>query len=130
MTRTQKPGHRVLTLGRLEGAAVAVENPKLMVSLKSMQLVMRTVKMPVVRMLTTDLSQATREATPEDHPTPQPRNLSGRTLTTVSKPTEGDDDTLTAQPNLIVGSSSQLNCVVVLLVKLLLFQEDQSLNWE
>ena len=52
--------------------------------------------MPVVRMLAVDLSQATRERTPEDLPTPQPRNLSGRTLITVSKPTEGDD-TLTAQ---------------------------------
>ena len=56
----------------------------------------RTVKMPAVRMLAVDLSQATREATPEDLPTPQPRNLSGRTLITVSKPTEGDDS-LTAQ---------------------------------
>ena len=71
--------------------------------------------MPVVRMLATDLSQATREATPEDLPTLQPRNLSGRTLITVSKPTEGDDDdTLTAQqsnkPNLTGGSSQLLNC--------------------
>ena len=52
--------------------------------------------MPAVRMLAVDLSQPTREATPEDLPTPQPRNLSGRTPITVSKPTEGDD-TLTAQ---------------------------------
>ena len=54
--------------------------------------------MPVVRMLAVDLSQETREATRGDLRTPQPKNLSGRTLIIVSKPTEGDDDdTLTAQ---------------------------------
>ena len=72
----------------------------------------RTVKMPAVRMLAVDLSQASREDTPEEIPTPQPRNLSGRTLITVSKPTEGDDS-LTAQvpnkPNLTGGSSKLLN---------------------
>ena len=84
------------------------------VHLKIMLVMRKTVKIPVVRMLAADLSQATREATPEDHPTPQPKNLSGRTLITVSKPTEGDDTSLPNKPNLIVGSSSQLNCDVLL----------------
>ena len=84
-----------------------------MMQLRLMLVMRRTVKMPVVRMLAVDLSQETREATRGDLPTPQPKNLSGRTLIIVSKPTEGDMMIIPSLPNkpkLTGGSSQLLNC--------------------
>ena len=103
-----------------------------MMQLRLMLVMRRTVKMPVVRMLAVDLSQETREATRGDLPTPQPKNLSGRTLIIVSKPTEGDMMMIPSLPNkpkLTGGSSQLLNCATTFYYCFRSGAEDQSLKY-